>query len=1010
MRRRLFVFMPAVNFDGPLWARYMLVATTPSLEGGLRTVRAPVSSKSYLQAPTMLVLDRQSPMVHRPRSDNRRIQLRLRGDGQLFDIEPGKTTIGSSPRCNLRIQRPGVQPVHCLIVDGPEGLTVRRWAGTTKLNGKPFEESVLVLGDCLSVGPVDLEIIGPPALEQADEWRAESKASAAKADEFKTHRVARDAARARTRRLLDALRRERTEKSRLSQAVADLQNELHFSSDDLKTVRSQLVAAQAELGQIRSEFETAQQQIADLNAKNAAGSELAAGNERLNRQVVELTGKLENMVRELKAAHEQRARATEACASIEQKHTCVVEECGRLQIALAQATRAGADVDDYNRQLADGSAALARELESARRELSESSRLATELQSQLAHANEDLSVLSVAKLTLTQQLEEAAQQREQLIGEIAALKAQIGRHEAMHADAETAWQSLSNELATLSESYERVINEKSELAGKCQQLEAAIQSGADSAASQQDVIDRVHQLTELVNELEQRLAVAASERAELKSSCDALKIKCAEAEHHLAVRMSRIAELESLLASAQANAEQLMSATARSAEKVESANSGASDCQPFESSAASHLSDDLVETGRDANGERPAAFDWSTVRGDRPTNEAAVENSFGWGTAANQSITSDEPATAGASAESWSNSCGSNQAGESTAWGSSFADWGSVGSGAVNKAADESQPAASIWGGSADSETNSVVSESVAPALSELGVLQQPSQNDASFGNMANEKERDPFRRPAPAEHEPRQSEPASYIERYSHMFAEESGASEHQEPIAPPQAPAAPFRPIEAPAAATKEDDDESIEQYMAKLLQRVRGDASPTIAAPSPSTNVRNTPGDTFSRSLPTKPSTLAAASDEQAVETENNKPQSLIPQPVKRKSAASATVTDLGALRAIANETARRAINRHELRKHRRNAVTKAIVATLAGVTSLWFMLDSPDWRSIQFVTACVSLLVAAYWAGETYRTLVESFRVAAFDPAEASESDNEESKEPGLPIDVESEDCT
>ena len=89
--------------------------------------------------------------------------LRLRADGQLFELPPGKTTIGSSPRCNVRIEQPGVQPLHCLIVDGPEGLRVRSWVANTTLNGAPFEESALAVGDCLSLGPVELEVIDPQA-------------------------------------------------------------------------------------------------------------------------------------------------------------------------------------------------------------------------------------------------------------------------------------------------------------------------------------------------------------------------------------------------------------------------------------------------------------------------------------------------------------------------------------------------------------------------------------------------------------------------------------------------------------------------------------------------------------------------------------------------------------------------------------------------------------------------------------------------------------------------------
>ena len=132
--------------------------------------------------------------------------------------------------------------------------------------------------------------------------------------------------------------------------------------------------------------------------------------------------------------------------------------------------------------------------------------------------------------------------------------------------------------------------------------------------------------------------------------------------------------------------------------------------------------------------------------------------------------------------------------------------------------------------------------------------------------------------------------------------------------------------------------------------------------------------------------------------AVAQDNGRP--IAREVARRKSVAAEAGRDLGALRALANETARRAISQSELKKHRRNAVTKVIVSTLAGVTSLWLMLDSPDFKDIQFITACVSLVVAAIWAGETFRTLLESFRAAAYDGPEVEAVDVDE--ETGLLI--------
>ena len=77
---------------------------------------------------------------------------------QLIQLRFGKTTIGSSPRCDVRIQQPGVRPVHLLIARETDGLSVRSWASDSQLNGVPFQEAPLKPGDCLTFASVELEI------------------------------------------------------------------------------------------------------------------------------------------------------------------------------------------------------------------------------------------------------------------------------------------------------------------------------------------------------------------------------------------------------------------------------------------------------------------------------------------------------------------------------------------------------------------------------------------------------------------------------------------------------------------------------------------------------------------------------------------------------------------------------------------------------------------------------------------------------------------------------------
>ena len=106
----------------------------------------------------MRLLERQ-PVAALPECVLPGVRYGARLDGQILDLPLGKTTVGSSPRCNLRIQQPGVQPLHLLIAQEGERLSVRRWASDALLNGEPFVEAPLAVGDWLSVGPVELEIV-----------------------------------------------------------------------------------------------------------------------------------------------------------------------------------------------------------------------------------------------------------------------------------------------------------------------------------------------------------------------------------------------------------------------------------------------------------------------------------------------------------------------------------------------------------------------------------------------------------------------------------------------------------------------------------------------------------------------------------------------------------------------------------------------------------------------------------------------------------------------------------
>ncbi|HEX2473532.1 MAG TPA: hypothetical protein VHK01_02230, partial [Lacipirellulaceae bacterium] len=248
-----------------------------------------------------------------------------------------------------------------------------------------------------------------------------------------------------------------------------------------------------------------------------------------------------------------------------------------------------------------------------------------------------------------------------------------------------------------------------------------------------------------------------------------------------------------------------------------------------------------------------------------------------------------------------------------------------------------------------------------------------------------------------------RQVAPAkSFIEQYGHMFADGEAETEAASDVTPNVTAAKSADsdsivrrpqnlgriPTDGDAPAAASDEEETIEQYMSKLLQRVRGD-QPPVGNPQSLGSISalgfETSPPATSASVGTAPKPIATASEHSAGAGKGDWLTTSLGT-VRRKAPMVEQPADLAALRALANETARRAISTHGLRIHRRKAITKVIVSMLAGMTSLWLMLDAGNWRNLQFITACVTLIAAAYWAGQTFCELIETFRAAAYDGPE------------------------
>lgn len=236
----------------------------------------------------------------------------------------------------------------------------------------------------------------------------------------------------------------------------------------------------------------------------------------------------------------------------------------------------------------------------------------------------------------------------------------------------------------------------------------------------------------------------------------------------------------------------------------------------------------------------------------------------------------------------------------------------------------------------------------------------------------------------------PKPVESGSFIDRYAHLFPPEDAASDPSPAMKPPAPvqPPAPAR-VEEPSNAHDgtHSDEESVEQYMARLLERMRGPST------KPATEDESAE---MEPSTPVEP--VALAEESQPAHAPITDIEEL-----RSKVAAPERTSDIAAMRALANQSARHAIGVHTASKLRRSARTRTVIALLGAAVGIYLLLDAPGWKSLQFASGCLAAVIALYWGKLTFSTLIEGIRLGAFDDDE-KEIAPASSLRPPLPIDV------
>lgn len=159
--------------------------------------------------------------------------------------------------------------MHCLVLRGAAGTVIRRLAADTRLNGRAFRDARLVPGDCLSVGPIEFEVLDADPLPD--------RRPASRSRQREPQRDLDRRAESLDRRLqeLDALA------GRLSHREHSLEQRQEALDEQQRTFRQQQEALAEQAEALRRQQEAASERERALRRQQEALAELEAQREAL---------------------------------------------------------------------------------------------------------------------------------------------------------------------------------------------------------------------------------------------------------------------------------------------------------------------------------------------------------------------------------------------------------------------------------------------------------------------------------------------------------------------------------------------------------------------------------------------------------------------------------------------------------------------------------------------------------------------------------------------------------
>lgn len=372
--------------------------------------------------PTSAVTDSPS-LLRNPRGE---LSLRIRGggrDGQVIRLTAPKSTIGKAEYCTLQLRNSALADIHCLILRGERQTVVRRWSEDTRLNGRGFDDAPLTVGDCLSIGPLDFEVLSSPTAvgEPAAPPPAHDPQAADRQRRIRQRR------RRRRRALLEALRADQEQLRELQLTVDAHQHAAQDQQADSDRLHRQ-----------HAEMEQAKQLLAERQGALARREdELAERSERLEADTRELEERREQWLRECEKQQAERENQQRDLTAREQELAEAQTSLNQAQASLAE--REGQLQAQTEQQLGDGE--QQQTLDQRQVELAEEAERLTHERDRLA---EERAALADEQAEWEQAQQQARQDRQALDEEQAQIQRERDELAKERADFEqlrSAWQA-----------------------------------------------------------------------------------------------------------------------------------------------------------------------------------------------------------------------------------------------------------------------------------------------------------------------------------------------------------------------------------------------------------------------------------------------------------------------------------------------------------------------------------------------------------------------------------------